>query len=186
MSSTNETPSGIKYNIFRFEFSQHMLYLLEKFAILNKYVQKQDYKEAWEQWIKDHEQDINEEEELLRLNGYKGNINDKMYRSARYYFRKKDYNTEETKGNNKGKKRTYINVSKILINNMNEHIINCLNDDNDMKPSDYYEDFIKKHHNIVDREKQIIQNVNSLDIDDVEFKIKKTYKNRYFMITRNK
>ena len=73
----------------------------------------------------------------LRLTdlGYEGDIIDKMFKSARYYFRKKS-----TEKNEPQARRTYIGTQKELLDAMDEHIINNIKK-NDYKPSTAFHEF---------------------------------------------
>ena len=77
------------HKIFRYKFEKEIVDLLMYFAKLHKYDNKDDYKEAWNTWF-ELNNDILERESRRIINlGYDGNVEQKMYKSARYYFRRK-------------------------------------------------------------------------------------------------
>lgn len=168
-------------HIFRFNFSVEMLEKLNRFTRVNNYLDISDYKSKWEDWIKENEEIINEEEQRLKNLGYKGDIYSKMYKSARYYLRKKPVKSntnEKTKQN----RRKYISISKVLLSTMDNYIKENLSVSEIIKPSEQYQVFIDKYSDLINRECSDLNNIE-LSKDDIEFKIKKTYKNRYYLIT---
>ena len=75
--------------IYRFKFSDGIVEILDNFSKLHKHTCQKEYKEKWEQWLIENKEEIDKESERLLALGYEGNIKEKMYKSARYYFRKK-------------------------------------------------------------------------------------------------
>ena len=105
----------------------------------------------------------------------------KMYKSARYYFRKKSLTKKEPK-----QRRKYISCDRDMLDAMDEHINNGINNQgNNFKPSDGYDDFVTSNQNIVVEEiTRMIEN-GFTEKTAIIKKIKKTYKNRYFQIIRS-
>lgn len=170
MSNNNEVP------IFRFNFSEEFNKELGYFAKLHKHEDRIEFKENWQEWIEENEDLINEERKRLINLGYEGDIEDKMYKSVRYYFRKKPLRTETVE---RGQR---IVVSKELLQQIDQHIKNN-NFNGDYTPQIAYEDFRKKYQELINNE------IEELNIDNDEFlqnKIKKTYKNRFYVIIRKK
>ena len=64
---------------------------------------------------------------------------------------------------------------------MDNHI-NARINDNDFKPADAYSNFCKLNPEILVNEREHLS--HHLDGKDIDMKIKKTYKNRYFRISR--
>ena len=144
---------------------------------IHQYDDRVIFKEAWEIWIKEKSEIIDEEINCLSSVGYDGDILEKMFKSARYYFRKKPSDKKEP-----AKRRPYINVPKELLLSMDEHINTHLND-NDYKPKNGFDDFCTSNIDIL---KEGIAKICKDGITDpalIHEKMKKTYKNRYFMIT---
>ena len=113
-----KTLSMTQVPIFRFNFSEEINRQLGYFAKLHKHEDRIEFKENWQDWIEENEQLINEERIRLENLGYDGDIEDKMYKSVRYYFRKKPLRHEPTE------RCTRVVVSKELLEHMNEHIKN--------------------------------------------------------------
>jgi len=109
--------------------------------------------------------------------GYEGDVLDKMFKSARYYFRKKSTERIEPK-----QRRQYISVTKVLLDAMDRHIENNIYDDN-YQPKTGFITFCKDNEILL---KDTISSIFGQGIKEselIEYKIKKTYKNRYFMLT---
>ena len=120
---------------------------------------------------------VSDEVRVLSNTGYDGDILDKMFKSARYYFRKKSPVKPEPKP-----RRQYISVDPELLSAIDQHIIV----NNDCKPEAAFVLFCKDNEQIL---RQSIGQICSQGINDsqlIQQKIKKTYKNRYFLLLRNK
>ena len=75
--------------IFRFEFSESLVEKLGAFSKQNELVDRETFKDEWKKWLDENQALVEEEDARLKGIGYQGNIQDKMYKSSRYYFRKK-------------------------------------------------------------------------------------------------
>ena len=102
-----------------------------------------------------------------------------MYKSARYYFRKKPVNKTEPK-----QRRKYIPMDREILDIMDEHITNGLRNNN-YKPSDGYNQFIVENKELMGRAIQKMVSDGFIDSKAITTKIKKTYKNRYFQIIKS-
>jgi hypothetical protein len=89
MSASVASASGIK--TFRFEFSKPFIQELSRFSKVHQYDERHTYKKEWAAWKSDPEiaEIMEMEKRRLEENGYTGNIEEKMFKSGRYYFRKK-------------------------------------------------------------------------------------------------
>lgn len=163
--------------VLRFKFTQDVMDTILGFAKLHQYDDKASYKEAWDEWKDDNEDMITRESSRLTELGYSGSVIDKMYKSGRYYFRTKSMEKTEPK-----KRRKYINMSKEIIEKMDEHI-NMHIGNEEFTPANGYENFCKSY--VVDLKEEVTRIVTNGEItsEDIVLKIKKTYKNRYFQIT---
>ena len=75
--------------IYRFKFTEDFMSELYKFSKIHQFDDRKDFKEAWKIWTEENEQIIDSEMCRLLHLGYNGDVLDKMFKSARYYFRKK-------------------------------------------------------------------------------------------------
>jgi hypothetical protein len=93
-------------------------------------------------------------------------------------------NTVNTQNTEK-KRRNYITMLESTLVAMDEHIKLSLTADAEFKPSDGYSEFCEKNVLVLRTEIQRMVVENIIDKKDIAEKIKKTYKNRYYMITSN-
>lgn len=166
--------------IYRFKFTEEFMEYLHNFSKIHQYDERKDFKEAWIIWTEENSEIIDTEVcRLLKL-GYEGDILDKMFKSSRYYFRKKSNVKIEPM-----QRRHYISVNRELLDAMDLHIEENINDD-DYQPKIGFIKFCKDNENIL---KDTISKIFEQGIKEsnlIEDKIKKTYKNRYFIISKNK
>ena len=83
------------------------------------------------------------------------------------------------------KRRNYITMLEATLVAMDEHIKLSLATDADFKPSDGYSEFCEKNVLVLRTEIQRMVADNIMDKKDIADKIKKTYKNRYYMLTKH-
>lgn len=183
---------------FRFEFTEYIMDAIKQFAIVHQYDERKMYKEQWSNWYNENKEDMEREIERMNEIGYVGDVKDKMFKAGRYYFRKKNiknqdkeeqrecevFNNINTKNTEK-KRRNYITMLESTLVAMDEHIKISLATDEQFKPSDGYSEFCEKNVLVLRTEIQRMVVENIIDKKDIAEKIKKTYKNRYYMITSN-
>ena len=163
--------------IYRFKFTEEFMVYLYNFSKIHQYDDRKDFKEAWTVWTEENDDIIDGEMRRLLNLGYEGDVLDKMFKSARYYFRKKSAERIEPK-----QRRQYISVTKDLLDAMDRHIENNIYDDN-YQPKTGFITFCKDNETLL---KDTISSIFGQGIKEselIEYKIKKTYKNRYFMLT---
>jgi hypothetical protein len=169
--------NDVNINIFRFKFTQTFINELYNFSKIHQYDERKNFKEAWNNWIKENEEIVSNETRILTELGYSGDILDKMFKSARYYFRKKSSEQKEPK-----KRREYVGTNRELLDKIDEHIYFNLENNSDYKPSDGFDNFCKENINILKNEVIRLMNSGLKEQSEIKNKIKKTYKNRYFII----
>ena len=168
--------------IFRFKLTETTIEYILAFSKKHQFDNRVDFKEAWKKFITDNEELINREKTRLKNLGYDGDIESKIYRSARYYFRKKDLTVKEAK-----KRRTYIACSESILKLIDEDInINMRNNNSEseinFKPAIGYNKFIENYSKNYNDEIKRLETQN-IDKDLIIDKIKKTYKNRCFVLS---
>ncbi len=166
-------------NIYRYKFTEEFTNEMYKFSKIHQYDHRNDFKEAWNKWIEVNEEIVRIEFNRLNDMGYNGDIFDKMFKSARYYFRKKSTEKSEPKP-----RRTYVGSQKELLEAMDEHIINNIKKE-DYKPSIAFNEFCQENINLLQEEVSRLCKCGFTDKNDIKNKVKKTYKNRYFIISKN-
>ena len=166
-------------SIYRFNFCSEVMDLITQFAKIHQFDDRKVYKELWVNWMEENNDSITNEITRLRRLGYEGDILDKMFKAGRYYFRKKNTNEEKQQQ----KRRSYITMSSDVLNAMDKHIYESIKND-DFTPSSGYTDFCTTHVEILKSEIKRLCSETVIESSDLIEKIKKTYKNRYFIVTR--
>ena len=169
--------AALPSTIFRFKFTENFMEELSDFSKIHQYDHRKDFKEAWVKWTAENEDLVTKEVQRLLILGYPNEddiVDDKMFKSARYYFRKKSSVKVEPK-----QRRQYIGVDHELLETMDRHIIANIHND-DYKPKSAFVMFCKENEDVL---KQTITKMDTSDVKMIQDKIKKTYKNRYFMLT---
>lgn len=166
---------------YRFKFSDNVVKSLFEFSKLHQFEKRSDYKESWENWTKENEELISTETRILLLNGYNGDVVDKMYKSARYYFRTKSTSKAEPK-----KRRKYTACSSDFIDIMDSYITQNYKTNNEFKPSEKYTSFSDLYKEQINTEITRIKNEDKLEDSQILDKVKKLFKNRYFQLIKNK
>lgn len=168
-----------KIPIYRFKFSSEIVNMLKEFSQNNKDKTRNEFNKEWKLWTESNKKII--VEEIIRIQdlGYDGDIIKKMYNSCRYYYSKK----ETLVGNKEKTRRVYVKFDKHILASIDKHILDNIEHD-DYKPSIGYNEYYEKFND------EIIETVNkltketNLSNDEVLMKYKKTYKNRYYIISK--
>jgi hypothetical protein len=162
-----------KLKTFRYDFSDCFLEELNHFAIIHKHDDRKVFKAEWEKWIAKEEikTQIDREIEKLSSNGYVGDVLDKMFKSARYYFRKKK--TEKTE---KPRKK-YTSITPSFLKDIDTYIGVILENSS---PASAYESFCIIKKDLLLEQTKIL--AEQIDEDEISIKIKKTFKNRYHVL----
>lgn len=177
-SSSDSLRVHSQSNIFRYKFTEEFTVELFKFSKIHQYDERSCFKEAWNDWLEENDVIVSDEVKRLTNLGYNGDVLDKMFKSARYYFRKKSTETKEP-----SKRRQYIGVNKDLLDAMDLHIKNDINKE-DFKPSSGFDEFCKSNIDLLKDEVATLLKSGMTSHVEIKNKIKKTYKNRYFICTR--
>lgn len=172
----SEENTKLNATIFRFQFTEAFMADLYKFAKIHQYDHRKDFKEAWTIWLEETNDIIQEEVDRLNNLGYDGDILDKMFKSARYYFRKKSPIKVEPKV-----RKQYIGVSHDLLAAMDAHIRSTIRADG-FRPKNGFVSFCLSNDQLVKGIIVSIYKSGNPDLKMIQLKLKKTYKNRYFML----
>ena len=189
-----------KGRVLRFEFSSAMIELMKAFTEVHQYDDRKTYKEAWTAWLltEDAAALLKTEVERLTDLGYKGDVADKLFKSGRYYFRQKtcgfpnlSLHADPMCPKQVGVRdvpitlvapRKYVLLNRDLLNVMDTHI-ECGLRFAEYTPAGGFADFCKLN---VDSYRDEVARLSELMTtgEAVYDKLKKTYKNRYFMIVK--
>jgi len=101
-----------------------------------------------------------------------------MFKSARYYFRKKVNVKKEPIT-----RKSYISINKLILDAIDEHIKNNIYN-SEYKPSNGFLDFCKDTKDLIQEEVNRLCKIGITDTIEIKNKFKKTYKNRYFILTK--
>jgi hypothetical protein len=174
--SLNNQENKTKTSIYRFKFTPDFTQRLFEFSKLHQFDDRHTFREAWELWLDENNDEVCKETRYLSNLGYEGDVLDKMYKSSRYYFRKKSTAKVEPK-----KRRDYVSMDRELLDQMDKHISESMKNDH-FCPASGYDEFCLGNTEIVKGEVcRLLE--EGLDGEGIKFKLKKTYKNRYFQIS---
>ena len=170
-------------SIYRFKIKTPELYnSIIEFSKCNRHKNNEDIKTSFLNWYNsaDIKQLVSNEENILIKNNYDLNktpLQDKIYKSIKYYHIKKLNDSGKFK-NKKMNKGTNITFSKDFISVVQQHINNTTTN---TKPSDMFDSFVTSNQELIMIESR---NSNKSDLTDDEFnyKLKKMFKNQYFML----
>jgi hypothetical protein len=157
---------------------------------------------------------FNAEVARLKALGYKGDAADKLYKSGRYYFRQKTCGpgnyvpsiAPRTPPPNLSlhaeplgvrgalvAPRKYVLLSHALLVAMDDHIERSMQSNNEYTPAMGFSEFCKLHAHdavLISEVARLVERAGSKTDaaavrDIIHQKLKKTYKNRYFMMVKN-
>jgi hypothetical protein len=169
---------------YRYKFSIEIMNEVTAFSKIHQYDDRQTYKEAWDLWKEDQKDIIDTETDRLMRLGYTGSVEDKMYRAGRYYFRKKNMSATKERQNRRG----YISINRKVRAAMDTHIREIIDGD-DFTPASGYADFCENNLEILTEEIYRICREDAAAAVDSKLlveKFKKTYKNRYYLLSRSR
>ena len=163
-------------NVFRYKFTDDFTNDLYQFSKIHQYDERKVFKESWTNWVEDNRNIVDTEIRRLTNMNYEGDILEKMFKSARYYFRKKSTEKKEPQ-----QRRVYIGAQKEFLDAMDDHIIENMAD-SEYKQSNGFENFCKENIVVLEDEVNNLVKSGIMDAKKIHDKFKKTYKNRYFML----
>ena len=169
--------SKVKIQTLRYDIGEKFMEELKYFATIHKYDERKVFKEAWNQWTKQDSIQMQIDEEVQRLQnaGYKGDVLDKMFKSARYYFRKKQEKTEQEKKEGAARKQ-YVSLCSRFLEQIDIFIVDLLKSEA-YSPASAYEKFCKDKKELIITQVDIL--ISDMEPDEVCIKLKKTFKNRF-------
>jgi|TARA_B110000467_G_C18235313_1_gene431185 hypothetical protein len=189
-------PCPVRMLTFRFKFTDLVMENLSVFSKVHQHDDRADFKDAWKLWIEQHKIMIDNETTRLVEAGFIGDVVDKMFKSARYYLRKKSSVTSTPNG-----RKCYSGIHTPILLTMDKQIHtqidNHILDNNteerisSISPAEAFQLFCDEHQtNIVDAMRMDLHNGDSTNIsrDAVSTymnRMRKTYKNRFYIIRVN-
>ena len=180
-------------SVLRFNFTDEIIDAITQFAKLHQFDDRHTYRENWDKWVEENNCIIVREIERLQETGYDGDVVDKMFKAGRYYFREKkeedsainkNVAVDETRNDDDNEKvrRSYVIMHPNVIKVMDAHLLSIMNQAN-FKPAQAYKQFCEQNMDLLRPEIMRLIQENNLESDKISEKIKKTYKNRYYIIS---
>jgi len=195
MSSTT-----VSLKTHRYEFSEPAMMQLNYFTQVHRYDERKAFKEAWKKWTESEEiaQMIASETARLMSEGFQGDVEDKMFKAVRYYFRKKP-STELSPNEKKEQtpRKKYVGFTGKILTAMDSHILAKIKENMEANPADddkkpnkkhfksnvspdkAFNDFYSTNTEIILAETELLHDEENMEEEAINTKIKKTYKNRY-------
>ena len=202
-TGTNGNNSNSKNNnnskrVLRFEFSNAIIESMMGFTTVHQYDDRKTYKEAWTKWLAHDEIAAIFKADVERLTnlGYKGDVADKLFKSGRYYFRQKTYgfpnlslHDEPLGVRGASAPRKYVTMGRELLRAMDDHIERGLRTNDAYTPAIGFSDFFRTHASsdlLKTEVGNLIRHYETVPnpAKKLHAKLKKTYKNRYFMMVQ--
>ena len=169
---------------YRFNFSIDFIQVLHDFSKIHQYESRVDFKESFNTWVSENQDIIDNEVLYLENKGYVGDIKGKIYKSARYYFRTKPTHPPTNKPVVQIRKK-YIGNSAGFIQLIDLHVLRFPT----IKPEISFNTFIELYSNDITEEINSLQQYSEFTEltknEIITTKIKKTFKNRYFLKNRH-
>ena len=182
----------------RYTYSEEVVEQLSSFAKVHEYDDRKEFKDAWQKWME--EPDIKSlivtEVSRLTANGLSGDILDRMYKSARYYYRKKggEAVTEPTiRKEYEGLPRSVLKtIDDYIYSEINRNIVETDKGDNHIitiTAAQSFTTYCKLHYDVIsgllppmnDEDCKVNKNMRE-ELKKVTDRLKKTYKNRFYNI----
>jgi len=180
------------HRVLRFEFSAALIHAVTAFVGTHRYDDRKTYKEAWTAWLLTQDTAALLDAEHARLNnlGYTGDVADKLFKSARYYFRGKLQ--QQSQPTRRRRRQKYVAVNRTLLDAMDEHIERGIT-----TPALGFAHFCTAHAEDAVLQTEVASlfaryttatsataTSDTQIMKEILHKLKKTYKNRYFMHKR--
>jgi len=170
----NSNAMGANSKIYRYKLSDEIMTCIAQFAKIHQLDDRHTYKEAWTLWLSENQDIVERDIQRLQQLDYRGDILDKMFKAGRYYFREKLPKKKENPAEKK--QRDYIVMDPELIQGMDIHLRST-----HLKPALAYEQFCNEHLDLLRKEISRLLKEH-FPKEKITEKLKKTYKNRYFIL----
>ena len=207
-NSKKEAVVKIIVKTHRYTFGNEFITILGEFARKHQDDERKCFKKAWEKWIYENNVIVQEEIKTMKNNGFDGDVLDKMFKSARYYYRKKTKKNEKMKEedtenqdteneisttqNPTRKKNEYLSTD--ILHEMDAHIIEQIKknitheESNVLKigaiPAKSFDEYCLQYKARILEQSTIYsdgQPLTKAHIENTILKLKKTYKNRFYI-----
>jgi hypothetical protein len=180
------------YTKFRFDFTSEVGNLLAKFSDEHETEKYNVFQSSWNSWINmEGVSDILTKEcSRLREEGYTGDVWDKMYKSARYYYKKRGRSNKD-KNSKTVERSAKIKFSERYLMKLNENIesqLNCNRSDNNvisLSNNDAFNEFCEVNKSEIVEELRLVKERYGELPKDIIKKLKKIFKNHFYNNRKN-
>ena len=180
------------YTKFRYDFSSEVGDLLAKFSDDHETEKYKIFQSSWNSWINTDEvrEILTKECNHLQKEGYIGDVWDKMYKSARYYYKKRGQINKEDK-NTRTERSPKIKFSANYLKQVNESILSQLNknitDNNiiNLSNTEAFNEFCKSNKTEIVEELRLVKDQHGEIPKDIIKKMKKVFKNHFYNNRKN-
>ena len=201
--SDNPLYTYVELQTNRYTYDPEVVMHLSNFAKIHEYDDRKDFKEAWQKWIEEPEIKtiITDEVARLQTNGQMGDVLDRMYKSARYYYRKKKENAQKQAE----PRKEYEGLPRTILKSIDDHIYAEINDNiilsnkitdvvrSNISAANSFTNYCRLHYGVIKEllPTKEVENVTYREknlrdeIKVVTDRLKKTYKNRFYKIKVN-
>jgi hypothetical protein len=171
---------------------------LSSFAKIHEYDDRKEFKEAWQKWMEepDIKNLIMTEVARLTVNGLSGDILDRMYKSARYYYRKKGgevVNEPTIRKEYEGLPRKVLKtIDDYIYSEIDRNIVETEKGGNHIitiTAAQSFTSYCKLHYDVIsdllppmNQEEDSVNTNMREELKKVTDRLKKTYKNRFYNI----
>lgn len=181
----------MEYKKFRFDFSHKVKLMLADFANMNMGVSRKEFTDAWFKWVGHTtiKTILTSETNQMESDGFDGDVLDKMFKSVRYYHRKRESVKNESTSQSTGKHQNRF--SREFLKQMDNYIQSQIDDlknvntthgkeVNTLAQSVAYIQYCEVNQNNILSEFRSIKQQRGKLSDMMADKLKKTYKNRFY------
>ena len=175
---------------YRYNFSPNFICMLKEFSSKHTSDDLKTYRNEWARWCEENSIAIDNEIRILIENGFKGNIQDKMFKSGRFYFRNNNKNKEQEEEEEEEEEENNIDnniikrdetknksthLPKTFIKTIDNHI-----ERTSLKPKMCFSEYCRLYKEEL---KTAIEFLCEMGYDEntISNKIKKTFNNRFYL-----
>jgi len=170
---------------FRFDFSKEITEMLSEFSTIHHLEKRKLFQESWNSWIlRDDVKTVLEKEcDSLKEQGFEGDIYDKMYKSARYYHKKRDIekNTKRKQIVHTNRfSSQFLRIIDDVIENQIQREIKSQKGQIKKSQVEFFKEFCLITKDDILAELKSIKREKGEISNEIGEKLKKTYKNRFY------
>ena len=182
----------MEYKRYRFDFTENAKNMLVDFANRNKNAKRKEFLEAWVKWSseEDIKSKLDQERVWMESKGFTGNVLDKMFKSVRYYHKKRpicsDVDEEVPRGGHNNRfSREFLNEMDDYIQKQIENTKHIQKENNKwvntLSQAVAYDEYCKENQNSILAEFILIKTKRGEVTNKMVETLKKTYKNRFYL-----